>query len=97
VQPQPQQSQQQPQDISDAQRVRFLSFLWYPVAEDSDLPSAMQSMLMQVLSLTQEQINALPENERATIQQLVSEALSRFVDSPTYRYYSTSARNLWAA
>lgn len=32
-----------------------------------------QAMLMQVLSLTPEQINALPPNERAAILQLVSE------------------------
>jgi len=31
-----------------------------------------QAMLMQVLSLTPQQIEALPPNERATIQQLVS-------------------------
>ena len=29
-------------------------------------------MLIQVLSLTQEQINALPDQERAAVQQLVS-------------------------
>jgi hypothetical protein len=35
-------------------------------------------MLMQVLSLTPDQINALPPDERNAIQQLVSKMLSRF-------------------
>lgn len=36
-----------------------------------------QAMLMQVLSLTPQQIEALPPNERATIQQLVSYHLTQ--------------------
>ncbi|KAG8877899.1 hypothetical protein FRB97_002933 [Tulasnella sp. 331] len=41
-----------------------------PVQQQPDIPEEQKAMLMQILSLSQEQINALPPQERTTVQQL---------------------------
>jgi hypothetical protein len=55
-------------------------------------------MLLQVLSLTPDQINALPPSERDAIQQLVS-ILMLGMSYPRLSIclYSDSALNSWAA
>lgn len=52
-------------------------------------------MLMQVLSLTPDQINALPATERDAIQQLVSGHIN--VNFQFLTLDNHSATNLWAA
>ncbi|KAG9023309.1 hypothetical protein FRB95_013263 [Tulasnella sp. JGI-2019a] len=39
-------------------------------AQQADIPEEQKAMLMQILSLSQDQINALPPQERTTVQQL---------------------------
>lgn len=45
-------------------------------AETANVPEAQRAMLMQMLSLTADQINALPPNERQAIQQLKSQFMA---------------------
>ncbi|KAF8635549.1 hypothetical protein AX15_000202 [Amanita polypyramis BW_CC] len=61
-----------------------------------DISESQRSMLMQVLSLTQEQINVLPETERQAIVQLVRLRITAALNGPfVHLSFIYSVRNSW--